>query len=135
MTRDELAKAAQSAYASASSAGGASYASVTSYLAQATDAARKSAFDTWSESELKAYLDSYGIPVPQGSNINELRAFVRRQSTYFKYGTTTPTGTIFAKLGETAKDTWNWVVNQIGIGADAAQKKAGEAKEKVKQEL
>lgn len=60
-TRDELLAAAQSAYASASSAGGSSYASVTSYLSQATDAAKSSAFDTWSESELKSYLDSYGI--------------------------------------------------------------------------
>jgi hypothetical protein len=60
-TRDDLLKAAQSAYNSASSVGGTTYASATSYLAQATDSARKSAFDTWSESELKAYLDSYGI--------------------------------------------------------------------------
>ena len=60
-TRDDLVKAAQSAYASASSAGGSNYASVTSYLSQATDSAKKSTFDTWSESELKSYLDSYGV--------------------------------------------------------------------------
>jgi hypothetical protein len=60
-SRDDLVKAAQSAYSSASAAGGSSYASVTSYLAQATDSAKKSAFDSWSESELKSYLDSYGI--------------------------------------------------------------------------
>lgn len=67
-TRDELVSAAQSAYASASSAGGATYASATSYLTQATDSVRKSAFDTWSESDLKNYLDSYGIvsqPLPK----------------------------------------------------------------------
>lgn len=60
-TRDELVSAAQSAYASASSAGGSTYASATSYLTQATDSVRKSAFDTWSESDLKNYLDSYGL--------------------------------------------------------------------------
>lgn len=60
-TRDELVSAAQSAYTSASSAGGSTYASATSYLTQATDVARKTAFDTWSESDLKNYLDSYGI--------------------------------------------------------------------------
>ena len=60
-TREELVSAAKSAYASASSAGGTAYASVTSYLAQATEDAKKSVFDTWSDSELKAYLDSYGI--------------------------------------------------------------------------
>jgi len=60
-TRDELVSAAQSAYSSASSAGGAQFASATSYLSQATASARKNVFETWSESELKAYLDSYGI--------------------------------------------------------------------------
>lgn len=60
-TRDELLGAAQSAYTSASSAGGANWASATSYLSKATDSAKTSAFDTWSESELKNYLDSYGI--------------------------------------------------------------------------
>ena len=68
-TRDDLVKAAQSAYASASSAGGSSYASVTSYLSQATDSAKKNTFDTWSESELKSYLDSYGIVGIQSSNL------------------------------------------------------------------
>lgn len=63
-TRDELVSAAQSAYASASSAGGENYASATNYLAQATDSAKSSAFDTWSDSDLKSYLDSYGIVCP-----------------------------------------------------------------------
>ncbi|KAK1706985.1 uncharacterized protein CLUP02_05068 [Colletotrichum lupini] len=134
-TRDELVNAAQSAYSSASSAGGTSYASVTSYLSQATDAVKSNFFDTWSESELKSYLDSYGVNVPQGSTVNELRAYARKQYTYFKYGTSTPSDTLFAKVAENVKDTWNWVSNQIGLGADAAQKKAVESKEKVKQEL
>lgn len=60
-TRDELVSAAQAAYASASSTGGSSYASVTSYLAKATDSVKHAAFENWSESELKSYLDSYGI--------------------------------------------------------------------------
>lgn len=60
-TREELVEAAQSAYASASKGGGNSYASATSYLAQATQAAKNNVFDTWSESELKSYLDSYGV--------------------------------------------------------------------------
>lgn len=60
-TREDLVKAAQNAYASASKTGGGSYASATSYLAQATQAAKDNVFDTWSESELKSYLDSYGV--------------------------------------------------------------------------
>ncbi len=62
-TRDDLMSAAQSHYAEASKSGGSAYASVTSYLAKQTDAAKDSAFDTWSDSELKAYLDSYGVVI------------------------------------------------------------------------
>ncbi|KAI2617721.1 hypothetical protein GGS26DRAFT_585157 [Hypomontagnella submonticulosa] len=130
-TRDDLVEAAQSAYSSASSAGGSSYASATSYLSQATEAAKKSTFDTWSESELKAYLDSYGIPVPQGSTLNELKAEARKQSTYFKYGTTNPASTAFAHLGENIKGAYQWVMGQLGAGSEAAKKKAGEVKEEL----
>lgn len=134
-TRDELLSAAQSAYASASSAGGDTFASMTSYLAKATDSAKAQTFETWSDSELKHYLDSYGVPVPQGSTINELRALARRQYTYYKYGTSTPTETIFAKIGENVKGGWDWVLNQLNIGADAAKKKAAQATDKVREEL
>ncbi|KAH6856386.1 hypothetical protein B0I37DRAFT_74648 [Chaetomium sp. MPI-CAGE-AT-0009] len=141
-TRDELVEAAQSAYLSASSAGGGSYASATSYLAKATDTAKAGVFDTWSESELKAYLDSYGVPVPQGSEINELRALARRQYTYFKYGTTSPAETLLAKIKENAQSGWDWVASQLRLGSDAARKKAEEVEaegrrkaEKVHKEL
>lgn len=132
-TRDELVAAAQSAYASASSAGGDSYASATSYLTRATDTAKANVFETWSESELKAYLDSYGVPAPQGSTLNELRAAARRQHTYFKYGTTTPTETLFAKVRENVLGGWDWVATQLRIGGDAAKKKADEAQAKAKE--
>ncbi|PSR80012.1 hypothetical protein BD289DRAFT_374742 [Coniella lustricola] len=134
-TRDELLSAAQGAYASASSAGGASYAAATNYLARATDSAKVSAFDTWSDSDLKAYLDSYGVAVPQGSTVDQLRAYARKQSTYWRYGTSTPSGTLYAKLSETLQNTWQWVSSQLNAGADAAQKTAGDAKQKVKEEL
>lgn len=125
-TREELTEAAQSAYASASSAGGDNYASATAWLASATDAAKSSAFDTWSETELKAYLDSYGIPVPQGSTLDSIKAQARKQSTYFKYGTSSPTGTAFAKLGESVKGAYQWVVGQVGAGSAAAKQKIEE---------
>lgn len=134
-TREDLVKAAQDVYASASSAGGSSWASATSYLAQATDSAKASTFDTWSDSDLKSYLDSYGIPVPQGSKTNELRALARRQYTYFKFGTSTPSETIFAKIGDNAKATWDWVMDQLSIGSEAARKKAQESKLKGHKEL
>ncbi|RWA07512.1 hypothetical protein EKO27_g7599 [Xylaria grammica] len=123
-TREDLVKAAQGAYASASSVGGGSYASATSYLAQATQAAKDNVFDTWSESELKSYLDSYGVQVPQGSTLNELKAEARKQSTYFKYGTTNPVDTAFAKISESVKGAYQWVLDQVGAGASEAKKKA-----------
>lgn len=128
-TREELVKAANSAYASASSAGGNAYATATNYLAQTTEDAKKSAFDTWSESEIKAYLDSYGIPIPQGSTTNELRAYARRQYTFFKYGTTTPSGTILAKVEGGIKGAIDWAARQLHLGADAAQQKVNQAED------
>jgi hypothetical protein len=119
-TREDLVSAAQSQYAAASKTGGTAYASVTSYLAKQTDAVKDSTFETWSDSDLKAYLDSYGVPVPQGTTTNELKAFARRQSTYFRYGTSTPQGTLWAKLQESAQ----WVLDQLSIGASAGRKQA-----------
>lgn len=70
-------------------------------------------------------------PVPQGSSLNELRAFARKQSTYFRYGTSTPAETVFAKIQE----TWDWVKDQLNIGAEEAKKKAGDANSKIRDEL
>jgi hypothetical protein len=131
-SRQELVSAANSAYASASTAGGTNYASATSYIAAATDSAKQNTFDAWSETELKAYLDSYGVPVPQGSKLEELKAEARKQATYFKYGTSSPGGTVFAKLEEAAKDGWNWVSEQLNLGSEAAKQKAAEAEAEAK---
>ncbi|KAJ8061174.1 hypothetical protein OCU04_010247 [Sclerotinia nivalis] len=125
-TRDELVRAAQDSYSSASKASGDTYASVTSYLAKQTDAAKDATFETWSDSDLKAYLDSYGVPVPQGSTKNELVAYVRNQANYFKYGTTTPQGTLWAKLSNGAQ----WVMDQLSIGAASGRKQAAYQGEK-----
>ncbi|KAJ9191559.1 hypothetical protein DTO164E3_8785 [Paecilomyces variotii] len=126
VTRDELVKQAQEAYASASKTGGDSYASATSYLAQATDAVKDTTFDTWSRSELKAYLDSYGIPTYQGASTNELRAAARRNAQYFRYGTSSPQGTIYARLRETGQ----WILDQLKIGASSGRAQGQEAAEK-----
>jgi len=119
-TREQLLSAAQQAYSSASASSGTAYASVTSYLAKQTGSAKDSAFDTWTDSELKNYLDSYGFNVPQGSTKNQLVAWARNQRNYFQYGTTTPQGTLWAKLSNGAQ----WVLDQLSIGAAAGQKQA-----------
>lgn len=54
---------------------------------------------------------------------------------FFKYGTTTPSETIFARLEEGVKEGWNWVAQQFGIGVDEAKKKVQEAEDKAKDEL
>ncbi|KAI0025361.1 hypothetical protein F4780DRAFT_720706 [Xylariomycetidae sp. FL0641] len=130
-TRDDLVSAAHSAYGSASAAGGNTFASATNQLAQATEKAKASAFDGWSESDLKAYLDSYGVPVPQSSNLDKLKAEARKQSTYFKYGTTNPADTAFAKISESVKGAYQWVVDQLGAGSEAAKQKAQNVKEEL----
>ena len=141
-SRDELIKSAQDNYASASKSGGTSYASITSYLAAQTDAAKDTSFDTWSASDLKSYLDSYGVPNYQGSTTNELRAMAKKQATYFRYGTSSPQGTIFEKLKEGA----NWFLSQLQFGAaqgkvqgqeaaDSAASKAASATASIKKEL
>ena len=141
-TRDDLVKAAQDSYASASKAGGSNYASVTSYLAASTAAAKDTTFDTWSDSELKSYLDSYGIKNYQGSTSNELKAAARKNAQYFRYGTNVPGGSIFTSIQNGAQ----WVLDQFKIGAasgraegqkaaDAAKDTGAQASNKAKKEL
>ena len=125
-SRDDLLKAAQDNYASASKAGGNSYASVTSYFSSATAAAKDSTFDTWSDSELKSYLDSYGVSTYQGSATNELKAAARRNAHYFRYGTSTPQDTIFTRISSGAQ----WLFDYIKVGAVSGRKEAGYQAEK-----
>lgn len=123
-TRDDLVRAAGSALSSASSAGGSSYASVTSYLSQQTAAARANTFDTWSESELKAYLDSYGVPVPQASTLDSLRAQARKQHTYYKYGVSSPPMAMMARISSAFTNSWAWLKYQVGMGAATSAEQA-----------
>jgi Putative nuclear envelope organisation protein len=141
-SRDELVKSAQDTYASASKSGGSAYASVTNYLASQTAAAKDATFDTWSDSDLKSYLDSYGVPNYQGSTTNELRAKAREHATYFKYGTSTPQETVFERI----KGGVNWLLSQLQLGAaqgkvkgqeaaDSAASRAASATSSIKKEL
>lgn len=128
-SREELVKNAKDSYIKASKAGGVHYASATSNIAMATGAAKDTTFDQWTHSDIKKYLDSYGIPVYQGSSINELRAVARRQATYFKYGTTNPQDTIYAKV----MDTVQWALDQLKIGASSGRAQGQEAAEKARE--
>ncbi|KAJ5094010.1 hypothetical protein N7456_009871 [Penicillium angulare] len=128
-SREELIKHAKDSYTKASKAGGEQYASATAAATKATGSAKDTTFDQWSQSDLKKYLDSYGIPVYQGSSINELRAAARRQTTYFKYGTNNPQDTIYAKVA----DTLQWALDQLKIGASSGRAQGHEAAENVRE--
>lgn len=126
-SREELIKQARDSYLKASKVGGEHYASATKNLAEATGTAKQTTFDNWSQSDLKKYLDSYGIPVYQGSSINELRAAARRQATYFQFGTRSPQETIYAKV----MDTLHWALEKLKVGASSGRAQGKEAAEKV----
>ena len=130
-SREELIKHAKDSYNKASKVGGEQYALATSSIAQATGSVKETTFDQWSHSDLKNYLDSYGIPVYQGSSINELRAAARRHATYFKYGTSSPSETIYAKL----MDALRWTLDQVKIGASSGRTQGQEAAEKVHEKV
>jgi hypothetical protein len=128
-TRDELVKEAQSSFDKATKAGGSQLASVTSFINEVTASAKGSAFDTWSHSDLKEYLDSYGVPVYQGSKLNELRAMAQRNAHYFRYGTSTPQSAIYAKFNGALQ----WVMDQLKIGVASGRAQGQEAAENLKQ--
>ena len=64
-----------------------------------------------------------------------MRAFARQQATYFRYGTSTPAGTLYAKASEGFWNSLDWAKAQIGLGADYAREKAETYRKKASDEL
>ena len=135
-------KEAQSVYAKASKAGGSQYASVTSYLASATDAAKDMTFNTWSRADLESYLGSYGVKGHRDSDIEQLRADARHHTNYFLYGTTQQAATLLSRV----QSGLQWFLDQLKIGAlsgrseglkaaDSAKAKGSKAAERISDEL
>jgi len=81
-TRDDLISIAKKEYAAASATGGKQWASVTSAGAKATGYV----FHKWSDSDLKSFLQPYGVDVPRSASREELLAKAKRQSRYFSQG-------------------------------------------------
>jgi hypothetical protein len=129
--RDELVNEAQESFDKATAAGGSQLASATSYVKEATGNAKDATFDTWSHSDLKEYLDSYGVPVYQGSTLNDLRATARRNAHWFRYGTSTPQGALYDKFSNAAQ----WVLDQLKIGAASGRAQGQEAAEKLQHKV
>ncbi|KAA8905048.1 hypothetical protein FN846DRAFT_11512 [Sphaerosporella brunnea] len=127
------------------------FASITSALAQATEAAKEAAFDTWSDSDLKAYLDTYNIKTYQGTPRNELIAMARRNAHYFRYGAEDQgvLGQVRSGLGwaqhklsgllgfgaKEAQKAGNRAYESAQKAADAAKEKATQVKDRAKEEL
>lgn len=112
----------------ATDAGHAAYASVTSAIAEATSTAKSATFDTWSDSDLKSYLDTYGIKTYQGTTRNELIAQARSHSHAFLHGSQDQ-----GVMGQIKASVWgvgNQIKKLVGLSkeqADVAAVKAGAA--------
>lgn len=77
---DTLSGSAASAFGAATSKAGNQFTKATDDASLAAQEVFNQAVNTWSDSRLKAYLDARGVPVPQASKTDELRALVRRNS-------------------------------------------------------
>lgn len=132
-SREELVRQTQLGYAELSKKG--------NDLAAAAKAQYESikgyAYDTWSETDLKAYLDSYGVPVPQGGTKDELVAAARRNGHYFSSGQTGPVaGSGLVQLAhDGVLGLFNFIKSAMGPAVDDATQKAVDVKEEVKAEL
>ncbi|KAF2431231.1 hypothetical protein EJ08DRAFT_649043 [Tothia fuscella] len=127
-------------FASYTSAAAASASSATNYLSDAL-------LDSWSDSQIKEWADKNGIKVPQGSKRNELVALARKhraslvgnqatQSVASAYSAATSSaGNQYASATDDAALKassatagaayyFNWITNQIGLGASTASASA-----------
>jgi hypothetical protein len=120
-TRNELIASAKKNYATASAKGGDQWSSLTVQGAKATGYL----FDSWSDSDLKSFLDSYGVPVPQGSKRNELIAAARRNSRYFTQGPDWYSHTFVAQVHSYVNEGIAYVKNFLA-GASGSAYNAGE---------
>ncbi|KAK2733710.1 hypothetical protein FQN55_003165 [Onygenales sp. PD_40] len=127
-TREELLRKAQSAYAQASKTGGPSLASATQYLSQAAASAKKTAFDTWSKTDLEKYLESYGIKARREWDLHQLRNEAQSHADFFRYGTQKQEASIFARMQSGVQ----WVLDQLKIGALSGRQEGEKAAETVK---
>ncbi len=77
LTGEDLSSSGVSAFGAATSKAGNAAAQATDTVKGTAEDAFNAAIGTWSDSRLKAYLDSRGVPVPQSGKRDELLAAVR----------------------------------------------------------
>lgn len=104
------------------------YASLSSALAQAAASVKQEAgFDGWSDSELKAYLDTCGSASHQGLTRNELVALARRNAHYFAHGCSDVDMGVWARLRAAAGYVQDTASSWLGLGGREAQHRAAES--------
>ena len=119
------------------------YASLSSSAAAATQSLSDQLINSWDDTQLKAFLDKNGIPVPQGSNKNELVALARKNwaklsgdnvassaSGYFGAATSSAGNTYSqatADLYGSFRNYYDYVANQLGFASVEAKKSLSSA--------
>ena len=76
----------------------------------AGDSVSDTLFDSWSESQLKAFLDEHGVPAPQGSTRNKLIALARKhRATLFNSASS-----VSDAASSTISDTYEAATSRVG---------------------
>lgn len=132
-SRDELVRQTTKGYSELQKKGDAAY----STAQKQYESIKAYAYDTWSDSDLKSYLDSYGVSVPQSSTKDQLVAMARKNGHYFASGQTGPLGG--SPLKQMAYDgiasLMDFVKKASGMAYGKVAEGADEVKADVKAEL
>lgn len=113
------------------------YSSATKQAAHAQESLSNQLLDSWSDSQVKEWLDKNGIPVPQGSKRNELTALARKHSARLSgnnakdqaasaYGAATSSaGNYYAQATDDSyaglRYYYDYAMNQFGFASEQAK--------------
>jgi hypothetical protein len=112
------------------------YNSATKQAASAQESLSNQLLDSWSDSQIKEWLDKNGIPVPQGSKTNELVALARKHSARLSgnnvkdqaasaYGAATSSAGYYAQATDDSyaglRYYYDYALNQIGFASQEAK--------------
>ncbi|KAE9978569.1 hypothetical protein EG328_001390 [Venturia inaequalis] len=149
-TRDKLIASVRRNSRVSSNYASAAYSSVSASAASASASLTNALYDSWSDTDLKAFLDKNGVKVPQGSKKNELIALARKYSASLTgdnvsasassaYGAaSSKAGNQYAQATEDAalkaeyagNVAWSylgWFKQQIGLGVSSVSSAAASA--------
>lgn len=128
-SREELVKQTQLGYNGLSKKGDAA----ATQAKKQYDSVKAYAFESWSDSDLKSYLDSYGVEVPQNGATDQLVALARRNGHYFFNGQLGPVHG--SGLAQMATDGLSYLFDFIKQASGVGYNKAAQKAEEVKAEL